>query len=140
MFRKGRKVYVKLTPLVQVDGFWQYVFKSSKCWRVRLRRWFNTNTTETGGIWYLQSVGCLTVGGKCLWRHPCSVVVSFGNFDRVLVFVLWYLVHRLVKLKCDVVYNDVLMDSWQDCIFLVSNEHEIIFGDIDHKSNKSECL
>ena len=78
--------------------------------------------------------------GKCFWRHPCSVVGSFGNFDRVLVFVLWYLVHRLVKLKCDVVYNDVLIDSWQDYIFLVSNEHEIVFGDIDHEANKNACM
>ena len=76
------------------------------------------------------------VDGKCVWRHFCSVVGSYGDLNRVFVFVLWYLVHRLVELKCDVVYNDVLMDSGQDCIFLVSDEHEIIFGDIDHEANK----
>ena len=28
------------------------------------------------------------------------------------------------------------MGSRKDCVFLVSNEHEIVFVDIDHKANK----
>ena len=43
----------------------------------------------------------------------------------------------MVELICYVMYNDVLMNSWQDCIFLVSDGHEIIFGDIDHEANKT---
>ena len=39
-------------------------------------------------------------------------------------------------MKCDVLWSDVLTDSRKDCVSLVSNEHEIVFVSIDHKSNK----
>ena len=45
----------------------------------------------------------------------------------------------LVKLEYDVLLNAVLMGSQQDCVLLVSNEHEIVFVDIDHKANKIAC-
>ena len=61
----------------------------------------------------------------CVWRHPYSFVGSFGNLNRFFVLVLLYLGHRLVELKCDVFYDDVLMDIWKDFILLVSNEHEL---------------
>ena len=35
-------------------------------------------------------------------------------------------------MKYYAMYNDVLMDSLQYCVVVVSNEHEIVFVDIDH--------
>ena len=59
----------------------------------------------------------LNVDGECVWRNPCSVVGSLFYLNRVLV-----------ELKCDVLWSDVPVDSWQDYVFLVYNEHEIVLS------------
>ena len=42
-------------------------------------------------------------------------------------------------MKSDVLWSYVYMDCQKKCVLLASNEHEIVFVEIDHNTNKSAC-